>query len=712
MHASTARTMEYDNDVADLKNLPFDQSMMLDALPTGVALLDGANRIIDANASFWAAVDADNGAACTFHDLFSLEPDLFFGKGETIMLGEKHYSLVVRPLAGAGAVCHLHEVTEWIEGQNRAHASSNFDILTGLGNRGSFLPELERAFESRTQSALIMVDLDHFKTVNDTLGHPVGDTLLRKVSERLTSALRKSDSVARFGGDEFVVLQCDAEQPFGAEMLAKRLVELIGRPYVIDGHMIDIGASVGVALRGEAVDAIGLMKQADIALYRAKRAGRGQYCFFEPSMDAAMQERRALEVDLRRALAFRQFELYYQPQMDLKTRTVTGMEALIRWRHPERGIVTPAQFIPIAEETGLIIPIGEWVIRQACEHAASWSTAIPVAVNVSAKQLASGKLTNTVLNALASSGLPPERFEMEITESVLMSDVEGCVATLYALRELGIKISMDDFGTGYSSLSYLQSFPFHTIKIDQSFIRSMDPIKSKGIISAITAIGSHLGMTTIAEGVETAAQLDQATESGCGSAQGYLFSRPVPADEISSMLERLATTPVGLDDILGDPEPAEARPIVATDLYRLVYYSRNMVMGLDEEVRSTVDQILATSQRNNAAAGITGALMFTDGLFAQVLEGGQAAIETVFEHIQRDERHGEVQLLSFGPVETRVFPGWAMAFVGQNEASAEKFGHYAADSGFDFAAADGDAITSQLRALLCDEESLSVRAAA
>lgn len=696
----------------EIREMPIDSGILLDALPTGVALLDSAHRVVDANASFRAAVGADGAAQRTFQGLFDAEPNVFCGKGATIMLGERHYTLVVRPINSVGAVCHLHEVTDWIEGQHQASKSSNLDSLTGLANRASFLPELDRAMEGEAEIALMMVDLDHFKKVNDTLGHPVGDALLRKVSERLMSALRKTDRLARLGGDEFAVLQCGADQPHGAEMLAKRLVELVGRPYVIDGHMIDIGASVGIALNGMAGDATGLMKQADIALYRAKHAGRGRYCFFEQSMDADMQERRALEIDLRRALAFRQFELHYQPQIDLGTQIVTGMEALIRWRHPERGLVSPAAFITLAEETGLIIPIGEWVVRQACEHAATWPSPISVAVNVSAKQLASGKFINTVASALSNSGLRPDRLEVEITESVLMSDVQSCVATLHALRDFGIRISMDDFGTGYSSLSYLQSFPFHTIKIDQSFIRSMNPEKSDGIIRAITAIGKHLGMTTIAEGVETSAQLDHVTNSGCGSAQGYLFSRPVPADEVAAMLDRLAVTPVGTDDVSDGIEPAPRRGTVEKDLFRLVYYSRNAIVGLEEEVRGTVDQILETSQRNNAADGITGALMFTDGLFAQVLEGRRVAIETVFERIQLDDRHGDVQLLSFGPVEARVFPNWAMAFVGQATVGKARFGHYAATSGFDFGTADGDQITSQLRRLLLDEERLADRKAA
>ena len=688
-----------------------DLGTLFDALPTGVALCDRNGCVVDANSYFWTAVNLLPGTQATFQSLFKGEVSTFFAEGAEITLHGGHYRLVARPIA-AGTICHLHEVNERIESATTAPSSSNCDALTGLATRAAFLPELDRSSEGRAVAALMMIDLDHFKAVNDTLGHPVGDTLLRKVSERLLSALRKSDRVARFGGDEFAVLQFDAEQPNGAEILAKRLVELVGRPYVIDGHMVDIGASIGIVLTGAGSDPVELMKQADIALYRAKQAGRSRYCFFEESMNAEMQERRALEVDLRRALAFRQFELHYQPQVNLKTQLVTGLEALIRWCHPERGNVSPAEFIPLAEETGLIIPIGEWVIRQACEHAASWSSPLPVAVNVSAKQLASGKLINTVANALASSGLNPDRLEVEITESVIMADIESCVATLHSLRDLGIRISMDDFGTGYSSLSHLHSFPFHTIKIDQSFVRSANSEKSDGIIRAITAIGKHLGMTTIAEGVETAAQLDRVTESGCGSAQGYLFSRPVSAGEVNAVLDRMAASVVAAEDIAIIQTREDSLPVAEPGLYRLVYYSRNAIMGLQEEIRSAVDQILAKSQRNNARVGVTGALMFTDGLFAQVLEGERVAIETVFERIQLDERHCDVQLLSFAPVDARLFPNWAMAYVGNDDGGKAKFGHYGAASGFDYAAADGDQITSQLRALLQDDERLTTRAAA
>ncbi len=698
--------------MAQASNIPNTASRLFQALPTGAALVDDRGNILEGNAAFWETVGADADQPATFSVIFGMECDPPALNGTTVTFAERHYSLATQQLDDGNAICQLQEVTDWVIGQAEAQKSSNRDGLTGLENRKAFLPEVDRTLKVAGATALIMIDLDHFKNVNDTLGHPVGDALLRKVSKRLLAALRKGDRAARLGGDEFAVLQSNAEQPHGGETLAKRLVELLSRPYVIEGHMIDISASAGVALGNEAIGSATLMKQADIALYRAKDAGRAQYCFFEQSMDAEMQKRRALETDLRRALAFRQFELYYQPQLDLESQQVTGMEALIRWHHPELGLISPATFIPLAEEMGLIIPIGEWVIRQACDHAANWNSRMSVSVNVSAKQLASGKLVKTVAGALANSGLQPDQLEIEITESVLMSDITGCVATLRSLRELGIRISMDDFGTGYSSLSYLQSFPFHTIKIDQSFIQSMDVEKSDGIIRAITAIGKHLGMTTIAEGVETSAQLSQVTSSGCSSAQGYLFSRPVPAGEVAGMLDRLARKPVGADDISSkDLAPAIAES-VKTDLYQLVYCSQNAIMGVNEEVREAIDQILAASQKNNAAAGVTGALMFTNGLFAQVLEGPLAAVEAVFERIQLDERHANVQLLSFLPTNARQFSNWAMAFVGGAEADLANFGHYGQTSGFDYSKVDGSQIISELRAMLVDEERLSQRAAA
>ncbi|MGI4732016.1 MAG: EAL domain-containing protein [Janthinobacterium lividum] len=687
-------------------------------LPGGLALFDDDGGLVEANPAFLAAAGLTEAEAhaIDFATLFGAAPDAFQSPSQrSVALGGGHSSVSARHVAGWGWLCQTQDVTSWVDAQAAAREVAVHDPLTGLANRSSLLPEVARALaDPGRRAALLMIDLDRFKAVNDTLGHPIGDALLRKVADRLTASLRATDTVGRLGGDEFAILQMGGEQPSGAETLAKRLVEVLSRPYVVGGHMIDIGASIGVAIAADAVDSEALFKQADIALYRAKESGRGRYCFFEQHMDEAMQERRALELDLRRALAFRQFELHYQPQMDIATRRVTGMEALLRWRHPTRGMVAPGDFIPLSEETGLIVPLGEWVIRQACEDAATWPGEASVAVNVSAKQLASGKLVRAVRDALARAGLPPSRLEVEITESVLMSDVAGCVDTLHKVRDLGVRVSMDDFGTGYSSLSYLSSFPFDKIKIDQSFVRDGDLVKNEGIIRAITAIGRHLGMSTIAEGVETEAQLGNMALSGCGSAQGFLFSRPVPAAEVAALFESLRVdaaaaagapkaTPVVT--VLPEPEPE-------IGLYRLVYYSRNAIFGVDEEVTASVDAILAASQRNNAAVGVTGALMFTDGFFAQVLEGSMEAVETVFERIQLDDRHAEVQLLSFAPTDARVFPTWSMAFVGSDERGRQKFGHYAASSGFDFAAADGDTMVAHLRALLIDEEGVTLKIAA
>jgi EAL domain-containing protein (putative c-di-GMP-specific phosphodiesterase class I) len=381
------------------------------------------------------------------------------------------------------------------------------------------------------------------------------------------------------------------------------------------------------------------------------------------------------------------------------------MEALIRWQHPERGLINPNMFVPLAEETALIVPIGEWVIRQACEDAASWNGELNVAVNVSAKQLISGKLVNTVKEALAHAGLAARRLEVEITESVLMTDCESTLETLHALRALGVKVSMDDFGTGYSSLSYLSSFPFDKIKIDQSFVRAKDPAKADGIIRAITAIGEHLGMTTIAEGVETSAQLSALALTGCGSVQGFLLSKAVPASQVPALLDRLALAPL-------QPRKEEDAPAAITEsnLYRLVYYSENRILGLDEEVRQAVGQILDASRRNNAAVGVTGALMFTSGFFAQVLEGERAEVERIFERIQIDDRHGDVRLLSFEPAPLRMFRAWAMAFVGLDANGRSRFGHLAASSDFDFEAADADAMCQKLRRLLEEEDSRAIAA--
>jgi len=390
--------------------------------------------------------------------------------------------------------------------------------------------------------AVFCLDLDRFKDVNDEHGHPVGDLLLKAVADRLRQSIRDIDMVARLGGDEFAIVQAGSSQPTDATALASRLIDVIGASYELDGRQVAVELSIGIALApGDGLNPGQLLKNADTALYRAKSDGHGFYRFFEPEMDARMQARRKIEIDLRNAIANSEFELFYQPLVDMRTESVTGFEALIRWHHPQRGMVSPLDFIAVAEETGLIVPIGDWVLRQACVEAVTWPSHIKIAVNLSPIQFKSKALLLSVVSALAASGLSPRRLELEITESVLLQDGDATLAVLHELRALGIRISMDDFGTGYSSLSYLRKFPFDKIKIDQSFIVDMsDHNDSLAIVRAVIAMGSGLGIATTAEGVETPEQFKQLKLEGCTEVQGYLFSPPRPAAEIKALLASIA----------------------------------------------------------------------------------------------------------------------------------------------------------------------------
>jgi diguanylate cyclase (GGDEF)-like protein len=387
--------------------------------------------------------------------------------------------------------------------------------------------------------AVFYLDLDNFKGVNDTLGHPIGDKLLGIIATRIRSAVRDGDTVARLGGDEFAVLQgYSSAEAAGA--LARRLVSVISDPIEIDGQEINSGVSIGIALApsdGNAADH--LMKCADLALYRAKAEGRGTFRFFEPDMDACIQARRALELDLRRALTAGEFSLVYQPQINLASNALVAMEALLRWNNAERGPVPPSEFIPLAEEMGLIVSLGEWVLREACHEAARWPDPVKVAVNLSPVQFRNRALVTTVTQALAAARLAPHRLELEITEAVLLQDDETVVTMLHQLRALGVRISMDDFGTGYSSLSYLRSFPFDKIKIDRSFIKDIDRNRDSAvIIRAIASLGTSLGIETTAEGIETEEQLDVVRRAGCTEMQGYLASPPRPASEALGLIAR------------------------------------------------------------------------------------------------------------------------------------------------------------------------------
>ena len=451
--------------------------------------------------------------------------------------------VINQPMHDGGWVATHEDITERRQAEAKIAHMALHDALTNLPNRLFFREQLENriAHLGRDEKfAVLCLDLDQFKSVNDTLGHPIGDKLLRQVGERLHSCLREGDTVARLGGDEFAILQGNATQPADTTSLMARLIEVVSNPFNLDGHQVVVGVSIGATMApADAADPDQLLKNADMALYRAKTGGRGTYRFFEPEMDARMQARRTLELDLRSAIVNGEFEVYYQPLVNLQTEQITGFEALIRWNHHKLGIVSPCDFIPLAEETGLIVPIGEWVLRQACKESSKWPSNISIAVNLSPVQFKSPNLCQTVVNALAHAGLRADRLQLEITESVLLFNSEPTLDTLRQLRALGVRISMDDFGTGYSSLSYLRSFPFDKIKIDRSFIHELSSNEeSMAIIRAVSGLGSSLGMATTGEGIETREELDFLKREGCIEGQGYLFGKPQPAREVYILLAK------------------------------------------------------------------------------------------------------------------------------------------------------------------------------
>nr|WP_292242294.1 EAL domain-containing protein [Mesorhizobium sp.] len=452
--------------------------------------------------------------------------------------------VVRRPMSGGGWVATFDDVTERRRVEERMTHLAHYDTLTNLPNRSMFRERLDQALGEATDLAIFSLDLDRFKAVNDTWGHPAGDWLLKCVAERLQRCLRnETDVVARFGGDEFVIIQFNPKGagPKGAgdaEKLAKRIVDIIGRPFRDKSRDMHVGISLGIALfPDDGRDADTLLKNADMALYRAKSEGRNVYRFFEPGMDAIVRARRALETDLEAALSRREFELDFQPIMNIASSEIVGAEALMRWRSPIRGLVPPDDFIPVAEEIGLIVPLGEWALRKACTVAAGWPRGLRIAVNVSAVQIKSGTFARSVISALAFSGVPADRLELEITETVLMDESDTVLKTLRQLRDLGIRIALDDFGTGYSSLGYLRRFPVDKIKIDRSFIRDIDNRDTAAIVRTVIGLGAQLGITVTAEGVETEAQLEFLRKEGCVEAQGYLIGVPSKAADIQRLLK-------------------------------------------------------------------------------------------------------------------------------------------------------------------------------
>jgi diguanylate cyclase (GGDEF)-like protein len=448
--------------------------------------------------------------------------------------------MLTRPSPGGGWVATHEDITERRRAEQRIAHMARHDSLTDLPNRLLFRERLSEALTRVPRGdrvALLYLDLDLFKNVNDTLGHQIGDELLKQVADRLRKSIRNGDTVARVGGDEFAIVQTNLKRPAETATLARRICDVLKSPFQLDGHTVVIDTSVGIALApSDGTEPDELLKNADMALYGAKSDGRGSFRFFERDMDARMKERRALELALRHSLSAGEFEIHYQPIVDLEHGRIVCLEALLRWNHPQRGPLSPAEFIPIAEEIGLVVPIGEWVLHKACAEAAKWPMDVRIAVNLSPTQVMHGSMVPTIASALDAAKLPARRLEIEITETVFMHHADTTLAALHRLRDSGVKISLDDFGTGYSSLSYLRSFPFDKIKIDQSFVADLsDNGESIAIVRAIVGLAGNLKMRTTAEGVETSEQLAFVRALGCSEAQGFLLGHPRRADEVARL---------------------------------------------------------------------------------------------------------------------------------------------------------------------------------
>jgi len=559
------------SDANDLLRLRAENILLRDAierLPYGMCAFDGQDRLVLANARYreiWSLPLEAMRPGTTFTEIIALtrgtetEPSrdqpmpLPGSEGirrrEWELDGGRIVEVVVARRADGSCVALHDDVTALREAQSRITFMARHDTLTGLPNRAVLREELDRAFTRIARGeemALLCLDLDRFKPVNDTFGHAAGDALLKQVAARLRACARETDLVVRLGGDEFALVQCNRPQPSSSTALARRAIEALSLAFDLDGQPVHIGTSVGIAVAPfDGGDPETLLKNADMAMYRAKTDGRGTLRYFEPEMDARMRARRGLEADLRLALERQEFELLYQPQIDTDGHAVRGVEALLRWNHPQRGLVSPLDFIALAEETGLIVPIGRWVLLQACRDALAWPSHVRVAVNVSAVQFRHGALLRDALAALQATGLSARRLELEITESVMLHDTQQALATLHELRGRGVRVAMDDFGTGYSSLSYLRIFPFDRIKIDRSFVRDAESNPStRAIIRAINDMGSGLGISTTAEGVETVEQLQAVRDQGCAEVQGFLFSRPRPAAEIAELIRALPSAPL------------------------------------------------------------------------------------------------------------------------------------------------------------------------
>jgi diguanylate cyclase (GGDEF)-like protein len=542
---------------ADRLNLQLDAA--INNMPLGLSMFDAQGRLLVCNKTYARMYDLSGdlsrpgtphcalwdhrmrrGAKHTLSGTVLGKPNMDPAASMIIEFGaERIISVGRQPLKGGGWVSLHEDVTQRHHQEREITHLARHDPLTSLANRGFFRDQLQQNLHrlARGQGfAVMLLDLDKFKAVNDTLGHPVGDALLRQVSERLTTCVRQGDLVARLGGDEFAIIQASVRTPEQTETLAARIVETISAPYEIEGHRVEISTSIGIALvPRDGTDANQIVKNADLALYRTKSKGRHGYSFFKPEMNDKMQVRKAFETDLKKAVEREELELFYQPLVCLGTQKISGVEALLRWTHPVRGVVPAEEIVTVAEEIGLIGDLGAWALRRACAQALCWPDSVRVAINLSPLQIRQN-LVESVLAALAETGLAPGRLEVEITEPVLLQDSRNTIAVLHQLRQLGVRITMDDFGTGYGSLSYLRSFPFDKIKVDQSLIADIERNEEvRAVSETVAGLGRSLGMETVAEGIETFEQLRMVRNLGFSEGQGYYFSPAVPAKDMERL---------------------------------------------------------------------------------------------------------------------------------------------------------------------------------
>jgi diguanylate cyclase (GGDEF)-like protein len=528
MFAADGRLAVMNHRFSEMMKLADDPVYSGASAPDIIAACVNSGSISDASARIILS-EIENSLA---RDIITTDPDIVRGRS---------LSWTFQPMAGGGAVVLLEDITERRNAEARITHLARYDELTALPNRVNFRDEIERLLavphDAEQLSALLFIDLDQFKQVNDTLGHPCGDQLLCAVADRLRAMLRPEDFVARFGGDEFVVFQQNIQSNEEAAGLARRIVDRLSERYQVDNHLVEIGASVGIGMTSPDMSADTLLKNADMALYRAKAGGRGTFCFFRDEMAQTVEARRILELDLRKALANEEFELFYQPLVNLKSGRIATCEALLRWNHPVRGTVSPIDIIPVAEDMGLIVDLGRWILRKACMECMKWPEAVSVAVNFSPQQFHQRDVLSEVRYALEVSGLPAHRLEIEITESSLLRNTQSTHEVLSQLRAIGVRISLDDFGTGYSSLSYLHNFPLQKVKIDRSFLEGIDTDRPLTLLRGVARLSADLGMSVVVEGIETNEQLELISADGTVSeAQGYLFSRPVPAVRVRQLL--------------------------------------------------------------------------------------------------------------------------------------------------------------------------------